>query len=101
MSTHFSITNNKLDRFKWFDELEPVIDRIFEVLYDEYYGEDAFYDNNMRAGGTERKDLDLDCIEDIILRILIRFDVEIQRPIYISEEDLVYYKRNIISKYFK
>jgi hypothetical protein len=100
MSSHFIITNNKLDRFKWFDELTPVIDLVFEELYEEYYGEDAFYDENMCNGATDCSDLDLECIEDIINRILLKFNVKLTQYIRISKKDLIYYKRYIISKYF-
>lgn len=97
--TNIEFTDNVLDRFNWSPYIGRKLSEVFDELFDEYMGEDAFYDDNIVVGGRGIHDLSLDCIADIILRVVAKCGVQVPKGPVISTKDLIYY-RHMVNAYY-
>lgn len=89
----------KLVRFTWDPYFGKKVEKVFDELYEEYMGEDAFYDDNIDVEEGNIHDLNLNCIRRIILRAVKKCGITVPKNVQINEDDLKYYRRMINMHY--
>lgn len=90
---------NKLVRFTWDPYFGEKVIKVFDELYEEYMGEDAFYDSNIDVQEGGIHDLNLNCIKKIILRSIEKCGITVPKNVQIDKDDLKYY-RNMINTHY-